>query len=525
MQVTPSAWSPSSSAVSPGGGWLSMIPLGVCTDSYKAGHASMYPEANKMVAYGEFRKGYEGDKKDKRFVFFGMRYLVENFLNHKWTRAEVESAAAFYETHNAGFTPYPFPTDLFLKFVEENDGYFPIKVQALPEGTCAHIHVPVYQITAENEYSRLVTFFETLLTQVWYPTTVATLSRRCRDLIANGFKRSVEPEHAWMLDFKLHDFGFRGCTSLEQSVIGGTAHLLNFLGTDTMSAAYYAQFVLNGGKPVGQSIPATEHSVMTSWRTEREAIENMIDKYGTGVFACVLDSYDYANCLNNILPQIAEKKKKAGGHFVLRPDSGDPVEAVLMGLEAAEKAFGADTNKLGFKVVRNASVIQGDGINCTSLHRILDAVLSAGFSAQSVTFGMGGGLLQKIDRDTMSFATKLSYIEYADGRTREVMKYPKTDAEKISLPGILKVVRDSQGIPTVYPADSAVEGDDLLQVVYDKRPVQVRHEAFTDLRTRVETEWSKLPPDHDPVSAELRHKIDLWVQGMKSQLVAQPTSS
>jgi hypothetical protein len=41
--------------------------------------------------------------------------------------------------------------------------------------------------------------------------------------------------------------------------VGGCAHLLNFDGTDTMSAAYYAQFVLNNGKPVGQSIPATEH--------------------------------------------------------------------------------------------------------------------------------------------------------------------------------------------------------------------------------------------------------------------------
>ena len=51
----------------------------------------------------------------------------------------------------------------------------------------------------------------------------------------------------------------RAAGSPAQSVIGGAAHLLNFDGTDTMSAAYYVQFVLNGGKPVGQSIPATEH--------------------------------------------------------------------------------------------------------------------------------------------------------------------------------------------------------------------------------------------------------------------------
>jgi nicotinic acid phosphoribosyltransferase len=496
------------------------VPLSVCTDSYKAGHFSMYPEAQKMVAYGEFRKPFEGDKHDKRFVFYGIKYLVETYLNRQWTKQDVENAERFYATHNAGYTPYPFPKDLFLKFVEENNGYFPVKVQALPEGTCAHIHVPVYQISAENEYSRLVTYFETLLTQLWYPTTVATSSRRCRDLIVHSFKESVDEENFWMIDFKLHDFGFRGCTSLEQSVIGGTSHLLNFLGTDTMSAAYYAQFVLNEGKPVGQSIPATEHSVMTSWRSEREAIENMIEKYGSGVFACVLDSYDYANCLNNILPQVAEKKAKAGGHFVLRPDSGDPVEAVMMGLEAGARAFGSTQNKKGFKVLNNASVIQGDGINHRALGKILETVVQAGYSAQSVTFGMGAGLLQKVDRDTMSFATKLSFIKYADGREREVMKYPKTDGDKVSLPGVLKVVRVN-GIPTVFSADAEVEGEDLLKVVYNNGPVPGAFpETFSELRKRVETEWTSLPPDHDPVSSELRQKIGVCVEKIRQQLAA-----
>ena len=87
-------------------------------------------------------------------------------MNRRWTKEEVEKAALFYSTHNAMKTPYPFPKDLFLKFIDENNGYFPITVQALPEGTCAHIHVPVYQITAVKEYARLITFFETLLTQV-----------------------------------------------------------------------------------------------------------------------------------------------------------------------------------------------------------------------------------------------------------------------------------------------------------------------------------------------------------------------
>jgi nicotinamide phosphoribosyltransferase len=154
-----------------------------------------------------------------------------------------------------------------------------VTIEALPEGTCIHARVPVYQITAEGEYSPLCTFLETLLTMVWYPTTVATLSRRARDVVEASFEKTSDGgKMSPLVESRLQDFGFRGCTSVEQSIIGGCAHLLSFNGTDTMSAAYYAQFHLNGGRPVGMSVPATEHSVMTAWRTETEAMENMIEK-------------------------------------------------------------------------------------------------------------------------------------------------------------------------------------------------------------------------------------------------------
>lgn len=140
------------------------------------------------------------------------------------------------------------------------------------------MHVPVYQITAKGDYSKLATFLETLLTQLWYvenfsrqiltqiryPTTVATLSRRCRDIFEDGFHKSVEDSASFLLDSRLHDFGFRGCTCVEQSIIGGCAHLLNFVGSDTMSACFYAQFNLNNGVPIAESIPATEHRYLNS---------------------------------------------------------------------------------------------------------------------------------------------------------------------------------------------------------------------------------------------------------------------
>jgi len=481
----------------------------VLTDSYKAGHFTQYPETDKMCAYGEFRCGYDGDAADTRLVSYGVRYVVQNFVQRQWTLRDVEQAEAFYSQHLAPMnTAYPYPKDLFRKVVTEHGGYLPVTLQALPEGTCVNAHVPVYQITAEGEFAYLATFLETLLTMVWYPSTVATLSRRAKDVIEAAFRKSVSDDVFFLLPSRLHDFGFRGCCTAEQSVVGGCAHLLNFEGSDTMSACYYAQFVLNGGKPVASSIPATEHSVMTSWKNEQLAIENMIEKYGSGLFACVMDSYDYMRALTEILPAVAEKKVEKGGYMVLRPDSGDPVDCVLKALEAADKVFGSDVNDKGFKVIKGCGVIQGDGVNIAKITNILDAALAAGYSAQNIAFGMGGGLLQKLNRDTMSFATKLNYIRYADGEERAIMKAPKTDTGKYSLPGILSVFR-VDGVPTVFPAGQGPAGaEDLLQVVYDKGPVAgMEWDDFSAVQDRVNAEWGALPKAADPLSAELKELI------------------
>jgi nicotinic acid phosphoribosyltransferase len=300
-----------------------------------------------------------------------------------------------------------------MQFVEENEGYFPVVIEALPEGSVAYIHTPVFVISAEDQYSRLVTFLETILTMVWYPSCVATLSRYTRDAIEEGFNESVDDDMKWLLDSRLHDFGFRGCTSVEQSVLGGCAHLLNFEGSDTMSACYHAQFHLNGGRPVACSIPATEHSVMTAWPTEEAAMLNEIEHFGSGLFGCVMDSYDYDYALSDVLPKIADAVKAKKGKLILRPDSGDPVVQVIKGLTAAEKVFGCTTNAKGYKVLQHSAVIQGDGINYDTLRNIQAAVLAEGYSAENVAYGMGGALLQKLNRDTMSFATKVHFIAFS----------------------------------------------------------------------------------------------------------------
>lgn len=107
---------------------------------------TVLPSLNSQ--YGEFRRGYEGDEEDVRIVWYGIRYVVENFVARQWTMKDVEDADAFYATHQAPmYTAYPYPRELFEKFIMENNGYMPVKVQALPEGTAIAPHVPVFQVS------------------------------------------------------------------------------------------------------------------------------------------------------------------------------------------------------------------------------------------------------------------------------------------------------------------------------------------------------------------------------------------
>jgi len=530
----------------------SALILPALTDTYKMSHPLQYPDgAREMSAYAECRSAFEKDPEDSRIVFYGIRYVVENYIAVPWTVEDVEKIEQFLNTQNIFETPIPFPKDLFLKFIKENNGYIPIRIEALPEGTVVSPHVPLYQITAKAEYARIVTFLETMLTHIWYPTTVATLSRRCKEVIRKAFEKSVDESAYFLLETRLHDFGFRGCTSMEQSVIGGVAHLLNFIGSDTMAGCYYAQMHLNKGKPVSCAIPATEHSVMTSWNNEESAVRKMINDFGGAnrMFSVVLDSYDYSKALNDLLPRVAEEHKAKGGIMVLRPDSGNPVDTVLEALRAAEKTFGSVVNSKGFKVLKDVAVIQGDGMSYQAIVDVCNAVIEAGYSVQNVCFGMGAGLLQKINRDTMSFATKLNYISFEDGTHRDVMKRPKTDGGKTSLPGQLKVIRGADGLIKVVPkyasdADEELaaklaagiesktddgksvpqetEGENLFRVVYDCGPVaNAFPETFDELRARIESEWPKMPLHHDPVSDRLKAKIARIAAEMKAQAEKQ----
>ena len=275
----------------------------------------------------------------------------------------------------------------------------------------------------------------------------------------------------------------RGVSSQESAMIGGAAHLVNFMGSDTVEGIWYANKYYSDPM-AGFSIPALEHSVTTSWGRDREVdcFRNALAVYGKkgGLLACVSDSYDIFNAIENIWGvDLKQAVIDSGATIVIRPDSGDPVFVVCKCLRILSEKFGYTVNSKGYKVLNHVRLIQGDGININSLESILKAVEQNGFSVDNLAFGMGGGLLQQLDRDTQRFAMKASAIK-VNGEWKGISKDPVTDPGKKSKSGRVIAVRNDKGeIATGYYGSEL----DIMEPIYTWA-TPGKTQTFREIRAR-----------------------------------------
>jgi nicotinamide phosphoribosyltransferase len=365
----------------------------------------------------------------------GLQPFLIDVLSRPITMDDIDEAEAICAAHGE-----PFNRAGWEMILRDHGGFLPIAISALPEGMIVPTGVPLVQVeTTDPRLPWLATFIETaLLRAIWYPTTVATISRQCRLIIAAGLdKTSDDPQG--QLPFKLHDFGARGVSSGQSAALGGMAHLVNFMGTDTMEALLAARRYY-GADMAGFSIPAAEHSTMTSWGRAREqdAYANMLDAFD-GLVAVVSDSYDLDAALTGIWGgALRDKVLARKGTLVVRPDSGDPVETPMRAIKTLWDAFGGTVNAKGYRVLdSHVRVIQGDGMTPDTIARLIARLIEEGFAIDNITFGMGGGLLQQVNRDTLRFAMKANAMRDADGLWRDVAKAPA----KASKAGRQAVVR------------------------------------------------------------------------------------
>lgn len=467
------------------------------TDSYKLGHYTFEPQ-NITYDYGyiEARKG--GDY--QTVTFFGLQYFLLYYMTRPITMEMIDDAEVQVLGHGL-----PFNRKGWELILSRHGGYLPVRIRAVREGeTVPHGCVQVTIESTDEELIWAVRYVETaLLRGVWFPSTIAERQVRWNEILDPFIDLSGSAETK---GFKIVDFGSRGATSTETSALAGAACQITSLVTDNqigmrmvrkVYAANDAQFI------PAFSIPATEHSVTTSWGPENEYafFENILNHYGSkpringqrNAVSVVIDTYDQDQALaiwgtnfgqpltleyidgrgKTIVvekPQGGLKKRlrESNMKLVARPDSGDPVTNVVHVLNLLGELFGYTMNDKGFKMLPDyVGVIQGDSINEVSLKVIAQAVIDAGWSIDNVNFGSGGGLLQQdVTRDAHRYAQKSSFV-VVDGKERGTAKLPKTDPTKASKAGRFSVVRRN-GVLTTIPLGAALDDEiDLLEVVYE----------------------------------------------------------
>ena len=299
------------------------------------------------------------------------------------------------------------------------------------------------------------------------PITVASASYEAKRVLRRYLE--LTSDDMSILDFQLHDFGSRGTTCREQAEIGGAAHLTNFMGTDTVIALRFLKNQYNAPTAAGFSVNATEHSIMTSLGREYEEqlFEHLLDTYPTGILSVVIDSYDYRNFILHIAQKFKDKILAREGKLVFRPDSGEPVYTSLDVFLMLQSVFGSTLTKKGFKTLNpKVGLLWGDGIEISGMTDILENFYQNRVASQNIVFGMGGGLLQKVNRDTQRCAFKCS-AQKRNGQWYDIMKNP-LDTTKVSKKGKLGVLKTTSGeIITVNQSDLAytVEAD-MLQLSF-----------------------------------------------------------
>lgn len=460
-----------------------MFENNICllTDSYKVTHHYFYPKNTDFVySYLESRIGSEFNKT----IFFGLQYIIKKYLEGKVVSEEkVEAADKLIETH---IGENIFNYDGWMYIADKLDGKLPISIKAVAEGT--PVNVGNVLMTVENTDKKcfwLTNYLESLLLQLWYPSTVATLSAEVKKLC--NFYLDVTGSKKDNLEFMLHDFGFRGASSVDSSMLCGASHLLSFKGTDTIPALVIPNNYYNDSSIYGFSVQATEHSVMTSQGMEGEfnQVLNVLNNAKDGILSMVIDSYNYKNFLNQASSGVLNKPikefllKNPINKIVFRPDSGEPVSTTIDCFNILEKGFKTNNTKEGYKVFQdNIGILWGDGLDYHKIRDILFSLKTNGWAAENIIFGMGGGLHTSTTRDTQRNAFKCS-AQKRNGEWVDIFKNP-LDTSKKSKTGRFKLIKENDVFKTV-PINNG--GENYLREVFRDGNLIIE-DKFEDIRKR-----------------------------------------
>ena len=411
------------------------------SDSYKVGQHKMYqPGTQAIFAFQESRGG-----PFPAINYFGLQYIVKRYLLGKvLTKKNIATAAKDFEQHFVG-TPASYNRRGWEHILDKHNGHLPVRICAVPEGMTIPNHNALSTIeSTDHEVPWVGQYLEGLIAQTWFPCTVSTQSMFLRHSALRYLELSGTPA---LIDYMMNNFSYRGCSSTETAAIGDMAYSVHFKGSDVMKGFRYSQAYYHCRMSTN-SINASEHSTISSWGRDREGdgYEHALNEFPDGMLAQVSDTWDIFNaCANLWGGRFRDRILNRNGVLVIRPDSGDPVPVILKVIAILGDKFGYIVNGKGYKVLPpQVRLIQGDGIDRFSFELMLKALTDAGWSADNIVFGSGGGLIQKLDRDTMKFKIAAS-ATLVNGVWYDFKKDPITDPGKTSKEGRLALVRDENG--------------------------------------------------------------------------------
>lgn len=430
-------------------------------DFYKAVHAEMLPaDMTKSVSY--FTPRMSRIKRWDKVVMFGLQGFIKKYLMDYFNEYFFDLDRDVIIEQYKRIMDASLGKDVYKiqKIADLHDlGYLPIEIRALPEGTKVPMHVPMFLITnTHDHFAWLPQALESFLSaESWHPMIAATVGVTYRDIVNRYYNETCDnnvPRNK-----ALGSFDFRGEECTESAIKAAAGWCLSFLNTATVPVIPYLEeyYSCNCTKePVAFGSPSTEHSVMCSnFAVDGDEItllrRLLTEIYPNTSFSAVLDSYDYWNVIDNILPELKPEIMAHNGCMLMRGDSGDCVEVVTKTVFKLWDEFGGTVNSKGYKVLDpHVKAIYGDSITvqrCEQIYRILK---ENGFAASNVALGVGSfsfqcieedGILKPFTRDTFSSCIKATYCEI-NHKPYPIFKNPKDGGFKKSQKGCCVVYKD-----------------------------------------------------------------------------------
>ena len=423
-------------------------------DAYKFSHHALYPKDTEFVyevlipRKNMYFKDTKGKPYGNEMVHFGTNITFqlikedfqEHFFDYEWSDVEETIIHVLKNT---------LSTSDIERFKNLHQlGYLPIKVHSLPEGVLVPMGTPV--MTIENtlkDFFWLPGFLETYILATYFTTSTASSYAYQYKKLSEKYAK-LTCDNNLHVPYQFHNFSMRGNHGVQASNLTGIAHLTSFVGSDTMSAALFAEKYANANLKDGEtlaSVIASEHSVAEAYGrdNEFEYFKSLIEQNPTGILSLVADTYDYWQVINDFMPKLKDQIMTRNGKVVLRPDSTDTTIPILLTktVETLWDIFGGTVNKKGYKVLdEHIGVLYGDAFSLEMAKEVFDMLEASGFASSNVVAGIGAYTLSvQVTRDTFSQAIKAQSV-IRSGKEMEVFKDPKTAPDKKSLKGRVAVI-------------------------------------------------------------------------------------